>query len=135
LDEHILKHLLDAFGIKVKWVHASDYEFHGKGSDLVLDMCLQLKADTYVFGTLGRDYAKIEDFAREGVAVYFQDYRHPSYSQLWGEFVSHLSAVDLLFNHGPASGEILMEGNLKKANLCTDTELRSAGGNLMSGAV
>ncbi|TRZ99027.1 MAG: hypothetical protein D4R81_09880 [Nitrospiraceae bacterium] len=134
LDEHIMKYLLDVFGIKVKWVRASDYEFHGKGSDLVLDMCLQLKADTYVFGTLGRDYAKIEDFAREGVAVYFQDYRHPSYSQLWGEFVSHLSAVDLLFNHGPVSGEILMEGNLTKADLCAVTERRPSGEILKSGA-
>lgn len=114
LNEHILRFLLEAFSIQVEWVRASDYEFSGKRSDLVLDMCRQLKASTYIFGALGRDYAKTEDFVKDGVSVYFQDYHQPEYVQQWGDFFSHLSAIDLLFNCGPASGEILMEGNVTK---------------------
>ncbi len=116
LNEHILRFLLDAFSIKVAWVRASDSHFEGKGSDLVLDMCHRLKADIYIFGAMGRNYAQMDDFRKAGISVYFQDYRHPSYRHLWGEFVSHLSALDLLFNHGSASGEILMAGNINRGN-------------------
>jgi hypothetical protein len=31
----------------------------------------------------------------------FQDYTHPTYPQLWGDFVPYLSVVDLLMNVGP----------------------------------
>jgi WbqC-like protein family len=49
-------------------------------------------------------------FQANGVAVEFQDYAHPQYRQLWSKeqgFISHLSIVDLLFNHGPQSLAIL----------------------------
>ena len=48
------------------------------------------------------------------VKVVFQDYCHPKYSQLFGEFESHLSIIDLLFNCGPNSKEVLMSGNLTR---------------------
>ncbi|OGH61753.1 MAG: hypothetical protein A3G34_14260 [Candidatus Lindowbacteria bacterium RIFCSPLOWO2_12_FULL_62_27] len=117
LNQHILRYLLDAFSIKVAWVRASDCSFDGKGSDLVLDMCRRLNADIYVFGALGRTYARVEDFEKAGISVYFQDYRHPSYPQLGGQFSPSMSAIDLLFNHGPASFEILMEGNHSREHL------------------
>jgi len=40
---------------------------------------------------------------KEGVRIEFQDYEHPIYSQLYGEFISHLSVIDLLLNHGRES--------------------------------
>jgi hypothetical protein len=64
-------------------------------------------ADTYLAGSGGRDYMDLEQFARAGVEVRFQAYDHPRYDQLFGEFVSHLSIVDLLCNHGEESLSIL----------------------------
>ena len=34
-------------------IKASDFKFSGKGSELVLDMCVKLKADKYIFGEQG----------------------------------------------------------------------------------
>lgn len=87
---------------------ASNYDFKGEKSALVLDMCRQLGASQYIFGTKGRDYADVEAFGREGVLVQFQDYQHPVYPQLHGEFVPGLSVVDLLMNCGPDSLDVLM---------------------------
>jgi hypothetical protein len=39
-----------------------------------------------------------ERFAQAGIAVRWQEFKHPVYPQLHGEFVSHLSVVDWLFN-------------------------------------
>jgi len=111
LNMAILRFATRNLEIATPIVKASDYEFKGAKSDLVLDMCVQLKADTYIFGAQGRDYADVESFRASGVEPYFQDYRHPQYRQLHGEFKPYMSIVDLLFNEGPRSREILMSGN------------------------
>lgn len=114
LNEYMLKWFLDILGINVDFLYASHFEFVGKKSALVLNMCKQLKSDVYIFGELGKNYADIRSFEDNGIKVIFQEYRHPVYNQLHGEFVSHLSIIDLLFNCGDKSLEILMEGNLAK---------------------
>ena len=109
LNEHMLRWFLVALGIHVRFLRASELGLEGTKSDLVLDMCRKLGAKTYIFGALGQDYARVEDFQQAGVEVVFQDYRHPEYPQLHGGFASHLSIIDLLFNCGPKSLEILMK--------------------------
>lgn len=108
LNEQMLRWALAALGINVAMLRASDHDFQGAKSELVLDMCRQLGASTYIFGALGRDYADTAAFEREGIEVRFQDYRHPTYEQRFGEFIPNLSVLDLLLNCGPDSLEILL---------------------------
>jgi len=124
LDEHFLKYLLKELGISVEFLKASEQKFEGKKSDRVLDMCVKLGADVYIFGELGKDYADVKDFEKKGVKVYFQKYNHPVYPQLYGEFVSHLSIIDLLFCFGEKSYEILMNDNLTKKDLIKMLDLK-----------
>ena len=77
-------------------------------------MCKKLKASKYIFGSQGKDYADKKSFENENIEIFFQDYKHPIYEQINGEFISHLSLIDLLFNKGPESLEILLSNNLKK---------------------
>ena len=110
INHRLLKFFLAALGIKVEIVIASEQGFSGTKSELVLDMCLKLGATEYIFGSQGRDYADECAFLESGVAVSFQDYKHPEYKQLHGKFISHLSVLDLLMNHGSSSLEILRNG-------------------------
>jgi hypothetical protein len=123
LNEYMLKWFLKELGIEVKYYKASEMDLKGHKSDLVLDMCKKLGADLYIFGALGKDYAKEEKFNREGIKIYFQDYKHPVYPQLWGNFLPFMSIIDLLFNCGHKSLEILMEGNIRKEELITKFNL------------
>lgn len=113
LNTEILRFSLDALDIKVPIVKASDYDFSGYKSDLVLDMCVKLKANHYIFGAQGKNYADGASFEKNNIGVTFQNYVHPVYRQLHGEFEPYMSLIDLLFNEGPASKEILMSGNDK----------------------
>jgi hypothetical protein len=111
LNLAVLRLAMRNLEISTPIVKASDYAFRGAKSDLVLDMCVQLKADVYIFGAQGRDYADVESFRSRGIDPYFQDYRHPQYRQLHGEFKPYMSIIDLLFNEGPRSRDIVMSGN------------------------
>ena len=71
----------------------------------------------YIFGILGKDYADTEKFRRSKVVPIFQSYRHPTYRQLHGSFAPGMSTIDLLFNEGPGSLNIVMSGNVTKEEL------------------
>lgn len=104
---------LRVLGIDVVIEKASNFKFEGSKSDLVANMCSVLGADKYIFGALGTNYANKSTFEKIGVSICFQDYIHPKYTQLHGDFVSHLSMIDLILNEGPKSREILMSGNVE----------------------
>lgn len=90
---------MDEWGISTPIVFSSDLDARGTKSDLNLNICLEVGATTYLSGPFGRAYLDIVKFNLHGIDVVFQDYVHPIYSQSWpGEFVSHLSAIDALFN-------------------------------------
>ena len=117
LNEYMLKWFLDELGIKVNFLNAKNFKFEGEKSSLILNMCKKLDASTYIFGTLGKDYANVHEFEKNNVKLIFQDYNHPKYSQLYSEFVSHLSVIDLLFNHGPKSLEIILSNNISQKSI------------------
>lgn len=59
-----------------------------------------LGATELVEGEAGRSYFDVPLFERAGLRVHFHHYAHPTYRQLHGPFVSHLSAIDLLLCEG-----------------------------------
>ena len=123
LNEYQLKYFLKEFGISIEYYKASVLQFTQKKSDLVLEHCLKFKADICVTGALGKNYIKEEDFAARKIKVYYQNYSHPSYNQLWGEFAPFMSVIDLLFNHGAESWEIIAKGNILKEDLIRESVL------------
>lgn len=117
LNEYMLRWFLDTLGIATAVDSAADRDFRGQKGKLVLDMCCQMGAGVFIFGVQGKDYADEAAFREAGITPVFQDYSHPVYPQLHGDFRSHLSIVDLLFNCGDDSLDILMSGNLDRKSL------------------
>lgn len=115
LNLQMLICLKNILGITTPIVIASEHDFQNSKSDLVLDMCLKLGAEKYIFGSQGGNYADVQKFRNSGVESYFQNYKHPIYKQLHGEFIPYMSVIDLIFNEGPNSLNIIMQEN---ANPC-----------------
>lgn len=107
LNTALLGWLMAHYNIKMPMTLASVHHFAGTKSDLVLDMCRKLGAREYIFGSQGRDYADLEAFAAAGIRVRFQDFDARPYAQLHGDFLPRMSAIDALFNLGPAARELL----------------------------
>src|SRR5579859_2950618 len=88
---------------------ASELTVTGARSERLLGLCKLVGANRYLSGAAARSYLDVPLFERHGISVSWQHYRHPVYPQLHGEFISHLSAIDLIFNCGAESGEILKQ--------------------------
>jgi len=78
-----------------------------KASELILEICLRMGAKRYLCGPSGKDYLQIEDFRRSGIEIEWQNFEHPVYVQKGNEFLPFLSTIDLVFNHGSQSREII----------------------------
>jgi len=74
-------------------------------------LCRAVGADAYLAGEHGSDYMDLGEFAAAGIEVLAQRYEHPVYPQVHGDFVPHLSALDLLLTAGERALAILREGN------------------------
>ncbi len=101
LNIYFYKYILKLLDKDIKIIRASKYDFQGKKSDLILDMCLKLKASTYIFGGEGQKYANKESFNAVNIKLIFQEYKHPIYRQTGNKnkFISHLSILDLIMNY------------------------------------
>ncbi len=114
-----LEFFIKEMGIKTKIYRQSEIELHKKKQELILEMCEYFDAKMFVFGELGRNYADKSFFEKHNVNIYFQDYKHPNYPQLHGDFIPYLSIVDLLFNVGPENAlEVIMKENISKSEIC-----------------
>ncbi len=108
LNIHVVKKLTELLGITRSLYVASELgEFPEDPDDRLIALTKHFDADTYLAGSGGREYMNMEKYAESGIEVIFQEYEHPVYDQLFGDFKPFMSVVDLIYNHGQASLEIL----------------------------
>lgn len=100
-------YLRAAFELNCPIKHSSEMDVEGEKDALILNLCRAVGATTYISGPFGRDYLDAAAFAAAGIELVFHDYPHPTYAQAFAGFQPFMSAVDLLFNHGPASRDLL----------------------------
>jgi hypothetical protein len=100
INMHLIKGIMAFLGINTPLVFASSLNAGGKKSDLVLAQCKAVHANIHLAGIGAKDYLEIEKLEQEGIKVAFQEFEHPTYPQLHGEFVPNLSVVDYLFCTG-----------------------------------
>lgn len=103
-----LEQNLHDLGIATPLRHGSEMNATGAKSELVLNLCRAAGATSYVSGAHGRDYLDEASFEAAGIAVQYQDYGHPTYAQCQPGFVPFMGVLDLIFNHGPASLDVLL---------------------------
>lgn len=107
LNVSLLNFVFKALGINARMVFASELGTEGRAGELILDICKKIKADAYFSGISGKEYLDLDAFKSAGISVSFQEFHHPIYTQLYSPFMPCMSAIDLIFNHGPASMNII----------------------------
>ena len=111
INLHIIQYLNRALGINKEIVLASRLSLREEPTERLIDICKHVQTDTYLSGKDGAKYMNFDTFAQANIQVTFQDFHHPTYSQLHEPFEPFMSIVDLLFNHGSHSLEIIRSQN------------------------
>ncbi len=110
LNVWIIRYIADSLGIQTEIILASKLRATGTSSELLLGICKELGAETYLSGRFGRDYLDERLFEEAGIGVVYQDFHHPMYRQVYEPFVPDLAGVDLLFNCGAEGIELVCDG-------------------------
>ena len=112
LNIYLIERLKDALQMQEKTtVISSELTLREEPTDRLIDICKALGANTYLAGQGAVGYMDVARFEENGLKVITQDVKHPVYPQLFKDFKSHLSIVDLLFNCGPESANVIREAN------------------------
>jgi len=102
-----LDFLREELGIDTPIYKSSELGIGGEQTSRLLNICKHFGAKTYLTGDSARNYLQTDLFELEGIDVKWHNYQHPTYEQQHGDFISHLSIVDLLMNLGPESRKVL----------------------------
>jgi hypothetical protein len=101
LNCHIIYWLASKFNCQNKLILASELGVTGRKSQLLLNICQKIGADSYLSGDGARCYLDTEIFRKSGIKVFFQNFQTPKYWQFLNkDFTPDLSIVDLICHHG-----------------------------------
>jgi len=107
LNVFIIKKFIEYLEIEVEIFFETELNITGEKTERIINICKKLDADTYYSGVGARDYLEEEKFKEEEINLEYQNFSHPVYPQIYGDFISHLSILDLFLNCGKESRKII----------------------------
>jgi len=108
LNMEIINYIMRYLKVKTRMVRMSGLEVSGKGSPLIIDICRSVGATRFLVQSSALSYYDPALFASEGIELV--SFKKPDYiyPQMWGDFIANLSVLDMMFNCGPKTRDIVM---------------------------
>lgn len=111
LNISAIKYIARELGITPTFVRSSELVACGQRVNLLIGLCHEVKADVYLSPEGAATYIEQDNrFAEEGITLEYHHYTPVPYRQRYSPFIPYLSVIDLLFNEGPRSREIIRAG-------------------------
>ncbi len=108
LNIALINHITSLLSIKTHLVKESELNMDfGKSNTRNINIVSFLNGTTYISGEGARIYNDPQLFKERNIELLYQQFKHPSYPQRWGQFIPNLSIIDMLFNCGPSTIEII----------------------------
>ena len=113
LNIALIEHIKTLLSITTELMLESDFQIDfGNGNTRNVNITSHLNGDVYLSGTGARVYNDIHEFNANNIELVYQNFIHPEYPQRWGEFQQNLSIIDMLFNCGPETIDIIRKHRL-----------------------
>ena len=112
LNLSMINYFMEQLKIKKKIFMASKIKVPGNKSQKIINICKYFNCNEYLSTIGSKDYLSNDKklFSQNNIDIYLHNYNHPKYNQLYNDFISYASILDLLFNEGIKSFEILKSG-------------------------
>lgn len=108
LDTSFITYLKGKLNITTPGIFSSSLNIKNKKSKKILEICKLLEAGELYDSKAAANFLEVSLFQSEGIKVKFQDYSHPVYNQVFNPFIPYMSVIDLLFNCGPDSLNVIL---------------------------
>jgi len=109
LNMAVIRHLMLHLGLATEVRLLSELNINVRGDALPVEICRTFAASAYLAEDPAAKYLNRRLFEKAGIELRYHQPRSIIYPQLWGDFISDLSAFDLLFNCGPKARDLLLK--------------------------
>ena len=111
---YIIEYIRKFLDITVPIIRSSTLDVDGASSELLLNICTNRDASTYISGRDGRNYLDTTIFTDANIDIVYHDFIHPQYNQFNSdEFVPYMNTFDLLLNYKKDEAKkIILEGGI-----------------------
>ena len=107
LNISLIEYFITVLEINTPRKKSSQLKIDDVSSQKLLKICEKLNATTYRSGIMGKEYLDENIFKNASIDVIYENFQHPTYNQLDSNFLPNMSIIDLLFNEGNNSRQIL----------------------------
>ena len=109
LNFELIKYFIKTLDIHTKTIKSSELSITKIKTERLIEICLKLNAKCYISGIGGKDYLDESLFENTKIKLIYENFIHPKYTQIHGDFIKNMSIIDLLLNEGPKSKKILYD--------------------------
>ena len=120
-NSRLIIEIVKKIGIETKLIYSSQLEnIEGAKDVRLVNICKKINTDEYLSPQGSAVYINEKQqggsFVDNNIKLFYHDYQHPVYNQLYGDFIPYIGIYDLLFNEGfENSLEIIRRG--RKSNI------------------
>ena len=99
-----IKKIAKILGIETKFINSKDLHTYGTKDDKLIEINQKIGATYYISGPAAKNYIENDKFSTAKIELLFKDYTgYPAYPQIWNNFESAVSIIDVIFNCGEES--------------------------------
>jgi len=110
VNKGFLEFLVGSLSLDTRILYLSELQAVGTKSELILSICKELNATTYLSGLGGNTYLQENDFNDAHIVIKYMESATPRYPQFQGNFINDLSILDMLFNVTPTEIRGFLQG-------------------------
>jgi len=113
LTINFIQYFCDQLSIKTEIYASSKFAIDSSiinPNEKVIDLCRKANITSLYDANGAQEILDVDFFNKNNIKLLFQNYSHPVYSQVFGNFIPYLSVIDLLLNEGPNSLKIIRKG-------------------------
>lgn len=111
LNIELINYFVKVLKIQIDFDYSSNYSLNLNKEQLIFQLCRLNKCDQYLTTIGSKEYLqKYNEIPNSGIKISYFEYKSIKYNQLGKNFIPKLSIIDLLFNEGKNSINIIRKG-------------------------
>ena len=103
LNIALINYINTILNIKTPIILSSSLKSKGSKTERLIKIINELQGNCFYEGASGKNYLDELLFKKNNIDLKYQHFLPESYNQLYGDFISHLSIIDLILNVGEKS--------------------------------